>query len=158
MQLSYPATRYHSVPFADITSKDERERLSGSALRGFFRLVEHWRLRDQDSRQLLGGIANGRYYAMKRHPGNRVLDTDELLRISYLLGIFEALNKLHGLPLADDWISLPNTNRIFAGRSPLEYMLRGGPPAMHIVRRLLDSRQEVLARGQLEVDAPEGGS
>ena len=81
---------------------------------------------------------------MKRHSGNRVLDPDTLLRISYLLGIFKALNSLHGQALADEWISLPNSNRIFGGGTPLEFMLRGGLPAMSTVRRLLDARQAGL--------------
>ena len=62
-------------------------------------------------------------------------------RISYLVGIFKALNILHSQKLADEWVRLPNTNRIFAGRTPLEYMIRGGVPAMQTVRRLLDARR-----------------
>jgi hypothetical protein len=140
-QPAYPASRYHPSPPVDLASRDERGRLSASALKGFFRLADNWQLRDEDAKQLLGGITNGPYYEMKRHPGDRLLDADKLLRISYLLGIFNALNVLHGQPLADEWISLPNTNRIFGGGTPLVYMIRGGPPAMSTVRRLLDARQ-----------------
>jgi hypothetical protein len=141
VQPAYPATRYQSSPPLDLASRDERARLSASALKGFFRLAEHWQLRDEDAKQLLGGITNGPYYEMKRHPSGRVLDADRLLRISYLLGIFSAVNVLHGQPLADEWIKLPNTNRIFGGGTPLAYMIKGGPPAMSTVRRLLDARQ-----------------
>ena len=77
---------------------------------------------------------------MKKNP-DRVLDADTLLRISYLIGIFKALHILHSEPLADEWIRLPNANRIFAGRSPLAYMLAGGLPAIETVRRLLDARR-----------------
>jgi hypothetical protein len=140
-QPAYPASRYQPSPPVDLASRDERRRLSASALKGFFRLADHWQLRDEDAKQLLGGITNGPYYEMKRHPDDRVLDADKLLRISYLLGIFNALNVLHGQPLADEWISLPNTNRIFGGGTPLAYMIRGGPPAMSTVRRLLNARQ-----------------
>jgi hypothetical protein len=63
------------------------------------------------------------------------------LRISYLVGIFKALHILFGEKLADEWVMLPNTNRIFGGESPLAYMKRGGIPAMQIVRRLLDGRR-----------------
>ena len=101
-------------------------------------------MRDDDAKQLLGGVSNGPYYEMKRHPGNRVLDPDTLLRISYLLGIFKALNSLHGQPLADEWVSLPNSNRIFGGGTPLVYMIQGGLPGMSTVRRLLDARQAGL--------------
>jgi hypothetical protein len=141
---TYPDSRYAPAPVANLASKDERARLSGSALKAFFRLAERWRLRDEDSKQLLGGITNGPYYEMKKEPGRRVLDADTLLRISYLLGIFKALNTLHARPLADDWIGLPNSNRIFGGGTPLGYMIRGGLPAMSTVRRLLDARQAGL--------------
>ncbi len=138
---AYPATRYRPSTPLGLASRDERARLSGSALKGFFRLAEHWQLRDEDAKQLLGGVTNGPYYEMKRRPTGRVLDTDRLLRISYLLGIFSAVNVLHGQPLADEWIRLPNANRIFGGGTPLDYMIKGGLPAMSTVRRLLDARQ-----------------
>jgi hypothetical protein len=43
--------------------------------------------------------------------------------------------------LADQWVQLPNTNRLFAGVAPLDYMVRGGVPALQTVRRLLDARR-----------------
>ena len=64
-----------------------------------------------------------------------------MMRISYLVGIFKALHILHGEDLADRWVVMPNRNRIFGGRSPLDYMLQGGAPAMQTVRRLLDARR-----------------
>lgn len=137
----YPETRYTPVQPVNLGSKEERARLSGSALKGFFRLASHWSLRDEDAKQLLGGVTNGPYYEMKKRPDRRVLDPDTLLRISYLLGIFKALNVLHSRPLADEWMSLPNSNRIFGGGTPLGYVIRGGLPAMNTVRRLLDARQ-----------------
>jgi hypothetical protein len=77
---------------------------------------------------------------MKRKP-DRVLDADRLMRISYLVGIIKALRILHGPALADEWVQLPNQNRIFGGQSPLAFMMRGGLPAMQTVRRLLDARR-----------------
>jgi hypothetical protein len=103
--------------------------------------MERWRVRDEDARQLLGGVSNGPYYDMKKNPEGRVLDPDKLLRVSYLIGIFKALNILHSEPLADEWVRLPNTNRIFGGMTPLAYMMKGGVPAMQTVRRLLDARR-----------------
>ena len=138
---TYPETRYAPIRPVNLASKDERARLSAAALRGFFRLVKRWGLRDDDAKLLLGGVTNGPYYEMKKHPDDRVLDADTLLRISYLLGMFEALNSLHGQPLADEWMSLPNSNRIFGGGTPLAYLIQGGLPAMNTVRRLLDARR-----------------
>jgi hypothetical protein len=90
--------------------------------------------------RLLGGMASSTYYATKKSP-RRTLDPDTMLRISYLIGIFKALNILHSKALADRWISLPSTNPIFRGIAPLEYMIRGGIPAFQAVRRLLDARR-----------------
>jgi hypothetical protein len=139
--LTYPATRGSPSPVVDLASKSERERLSPSALKAFFNVMSRWGVRDEDARQLLGGVTNGPYYEMKKKPQGRVLEADKLTRISYLLGIFKALNILHGQPLADEWVRLPNSNRIFGGTTPLAYMLRGGAPAMQTVRRLLDARR-----------------
>ena len=139
--MTYPATRYEPSPVIDLASKAGRQRLSPSALKAFFNIVDRWSVRDEDARHLLGGVSNGPYYEMKKNPKGRVLDADKLLRISYLIGIFKALNILHGQPLADEWVRLPNSNRIFGGSTPLTYMMKGGAPAMQTVRRLLDARR-----------------
>jgi hypothetical protein len=138
--LSYPQTRYDAPEFVDITSPEERKRLGPSALKAFFNIAKCWHLRDEDAMRLLGGMASSTYYAMKKSP-RRVVDSDTMLRISYLVGIFKALNILHGKALADQWVTLPNRNPIFRGVTPLEYMIRGGIPAIQIVRRLLDARR-----------------
>ncbi len=136
----YPATRYEPSPVIDLTSRSERERLSRSAVRAVFNIIERWDVRDDDAKVLLGGMSNGPYYAMKKNP-DRVLDTDRLVRISYLIGIFKALNILYSKKLADAWVLLPNSNRIFAGETPLAFMMKGGLVAMQTVRRLLDARR-----------------
>lgn len=136
----YPATRYAPSPLVDLSSKAARERLSRSALRAFFNIMEKWQVRDEDARALLGGVSNGPFYEMKKDP-DKVLDADKLTRVSYLVGIFKALNILYSETLADRWVQLPNANRIFAGQTPLSFMIRGGIGAMDTVRRLLDARR-----------------
>ena len=139
-QVDFPPTNFNPSPYIDLNAKSERERLSGSALKGFFRIMENWGVRDEDARALLGGVSNGPYYNWKKQP-DRVLDADVLTRISYLIGIFKALNILYGEKLADEWMTLPNSNRIFGGKAPLDYVIRGGIPALQILRRLLDARR-----------------
>ncbi len=137
---AYPQTRYQPSPVIDLTSKAERERLSPAAVRTFFNIMMRWSIRDEDARGLLGGMSNGPFYDMKKNP-ERVLDADRLTRISYLIGIFKALNILYSEKLADKWIQLPNSNPIFGGQTPLAYMMKGGQSAMQTVRRLLDDRR-----------------
>jgi hypothetical protein len=137
---AYPRSRHTPPPPVDLTDRAARERLSGPALRAFFNIIGRWQVRDEDARALLGGVTNGPYYELKRRP-DRVLDVDRLTRVSLLVGIFKALNVLYSEALADRWIHLPNTNRVFGGVTPLAYMLQGGLPAILNVRRLLDARR-----------------
>ena len=130
---------------ADLSTRTVQEKLSPVAIRAFFRLTSHWKLRDEDSRGLIGGISNGSFYQLKRSTGKasnaKTLDQDKLTRVSLLVGIFKALNILYGTKLADAWVQLPNTNPIFGGKTPLAYMLKGGVPSMLRVRQLLDARR-----------------
>lgn len=136
----YPATRYEPSPLVDLSLKKERERLSPSAVKAFLRIMARWNVRDDDARTLLGGVSNGQFYEMKKNP-QRTLDADTLTRISYLVGIFKALNILYSQKLADAWVQRPNANPIFGGQTALAYMMKGGMPAMQIVRQLLDARR-----------------
>jgi len=138
--LHYPATRYHADGPTDLAGAAARERLSPAALKAFFAIMARWKIRDEDARALLGGVTNGPFYEMKRNP-DRVLEVDRLTRVSYLIGIFKALNILHGRALADEWVHLPNRHPIFAGRAPLAVLIQGGVPALQMVRRLLDARR-----------------
>ena len=136
----YPASRYAPQTLADLHVREARERLSPAALKAFFNIMTRWKVRDEDARALLGGVSNGPFYEMKRNP-DRLLESDRLMRVSYLIGIFKALRILHSDTLADEWVHLPNSNPIFAGATPLAYMMRGGLPALQTVRRLLDARR-----------------
>jgi hypothetical protein len=137
---------------ADLSDADTRRRLSPAAVKGFLSIVRKWDLRDPDARQLLGGMSTGSFYALKQEvfkknsgrkddPKGRALDQDTLTRISLLIGIFKALNILYSPKLADAWMTLPNTNPMFRGLTPLAYIVQRGQPGMVHVRQLLDARR-----------------
>jgi hypothetical protein len=152
------AINLHGVAWnqpADLSSRAVQEKLSPVAIRAFFLLASHWKLRDEDARSLIGGMSNGSFYQLKRSSattlgvkttgaktlGVKILDQDKLTRVSLLVGIFKALNILYSSKLADAWVQLPNSNPIFGGQTPLAYMLRGGLLSMFRVRQLLDARR-----------------
>jgi hypothetical protein len=139
--LLYPETRYRPEAHVDLADRARRVRLSAPALKAFLDIMARWKVRDEDARTLLGGVSNGPFYELKKRP-ERVLDADTLTRISYLIGIYKALHILHSDELADEWMRLPNGNTIFAGGTPIDYVLRGGLPALQTVRRLLDFRRK----------------
>jgi hypothetical protein len=126
---------------ADLSDKQVQKRLSPAARKAFFKIANAWKIRDEEAKQLLGGISNGAFYQLKGGELRTPLDQDRLVRVSLTVGIFKALNILYSQKLADAWISLPNSNPMFAGDTPLAYMVRGGQPAMMRVRQLLDARR-----------------
>lgn len=126
---------------ANLADAATRLRLSPAGLKAFLRIAQKWGVKDNDARQLLGGISSGSFYALKKAPARRALDQDVLTRISLLIGIFKALNILYSQRLANVWMTLPNTNPMFRGATPLEYILRLGLPGMIEVRQLLDARR-----------------
>jgi hypothetical protein len=140
LAYAYPKSRFEPAVLVDLNDRSQRERLSSSALKGFFQLASAWQVRDDDARELLGGVSSSAFYEWKKNPA-RVLEVDRITRISYLLGIYKALHILYGDKLADEWVHLPNSNPVFNGRAPLAFMLGGGLLAMQTVRRLLDARR-----------------
>ncbi|MGA2372529.1 MAG: DUF2384 domain-containing protein [Candidatus Korobacteraceae bacterium] len=139
--LSHPVAGFTADLPADLSDKQVQKRLSPAARRAFFKIAAAWNIRDEEAKQLLGGISNGAFYQMKAGETKTPLDQDRLTRVSLLVGIFKALNILYSQKLADAWICLPNTNPMFAGETPLAYMVKGGQPAMMRVRQLLDARR-----------------
>jgi hypothetical protein len=140
LAYAYPKSRFEPAVLIDLNDRAQRERLSSSALKGFFQLAHAWQVRDEDARELLGGLSSSTFYDWKKNT-DRVLEVDRITRISYLLGIYKALHILYGDKLADEWVHLANSNPVFNGRAPLAFMLGGGLLAMQTVRRLLDARR-----------------
>jgi len=140
LNLQQPVAGFSWDFTVSLSDRETRARLSPSAAKGLFRIAAKWKLRDADTRILLGGISSGSFYALKSRP-SKMLDEDQLTRISTLIGIYKALNILYSPKLADAWISLQNTNPMFGGDTPLNYMKKGGIPAFLRVRQLLDARR-----------------
>lgn len=104
--------------------------------RGFFRIMDAWGVRDSDAQVLLGRPSRTTFYAWKKGEGGK-LSHDTLERVSYVLGIYKALQVLFSNPnQADAWIKKPNV--AFGGQSALEHALGGRVVDLAHVRRYLD--------------------
>jgi hypothetical protein len=118
-----------------------RKEMSGAALRTFFNIAEIWGLSVDEQKTLLGIPSSSTYYKWKKDT-HVVLPPDTLERISYILGIYKALQVL--LPdaqAADTWIRQPNTTPLFAGKPALERMLSGNVSDLYVVRQYLDAQR-----------------
>ncbi len=108
-----------------------------AAKRAFFRIMGAWSASDAEAMVLLGSPSRGSFYTYKRAEGGK-LGRDALERISYVLGIYKALELLFSNPAqADAWMKKPNA--AFGGKSALEHALGGSIVDLADVRRYLDS-------------------
>lgn len=126
---------------------DREDRLSAAALLNFFGITDEWGLSSREQMILLGNPAKTTFYRMKDFADGKSarpvrLSQDTLERISYLMGIYKAINIL--LPThrrAAEWIKLPNTAGLFGGQSALDKMLQGRVSDLCDVRRYLDAER-----------------
>lgn len=122
----------------DFGDQAVRLRLGPSALRMFLRIAEPWQLSGEETRQLLCLTCAA---SLDKGDPNR-LSKDQLRCISCLISIYEALHRVHGDPLADEWVQLPNSNAIFGEETPLTYVIKGGTEALQKLRKYVEGRAQ----------------
>jgi hypothetical protein len=113
---------------------------AAAALRSFWRLAEVWRLSIAEQTTLLGVGRTTLYHWKHGKPG--ALDRHQLERLSYLFGIYAALQLLLPIPeRAAEWVRKPNTAPLFGGGSALDRMLGGQVADLFVVRQYLDAQR-----------------
>lgn len=115
--------------------------LSGPALRTFFRIAAAWGLNEAEQMRLLGLESRSTLQSWKRGAVKHI-GRDALERISYIIGIFGALQVL--LPneeAADAWVRKSNKAPLFGGRSAIDRMASGNVADLFVVREYLDAQR-----------------
>lgn len=116
--------------------------IAESALKTYFKITDAWQLSNEQSMKILGLDSKSTFFKWKADFGSARLNPDKLERLSYIFGIYKALQLL--LPKAesaDAWIKRPNTAMPFNGQSALDRMLSGHVVDLYIVRQYLDSQR-----------------
>lgn len=114
-----------------------------AALEVFFNIAKKWSLTNEQQMCILGSIPKTTFYHWKKKAENKLdvtLSKDTLERISYVMGIFKALNIL--LPTeeaASLWIHKPNSAPLFNNLTALDKMLAGNVADLADIRRFLDA-------------------
>jgi len=125
-----------STPAVDLASAES----GAAALRTFWRLAQAWKLKSTELMALLG-VGRCALYQWKQGKVGP-LDRHVLERLSYLFGIYAALQLL--LPSdqrADEWLRRPNSAPLFGGQSALQRMLGGQVADLYVVRQYLDAQR-----------------
>jgi hypothetical protein len=113
------------------------------ALRTVFNIFSAWQVKVKDWGRLLG-VSQPTVQRWKADPAaaERANSRDLLERLSYLLGIYKALQILLPDPqVADGWVRRPNTAPLFNGAAPIERLLAGNVADLYEVRRWLDGQR-----------------
>jgi Protein of unknown function (DUF2384) len=113
---------------------------AAAVVRSFWRLAQAWNLSAAEQGTLLG-VGRTTLYQWKQGKVGP-LDRHVLERLSYLLGIYAALQVLLPAPeQADAWVRKANDAPLFAGRSALDRMLGGQVADLYVVRQYLDAQR-----------------
>lgn len=128
-------------------SDDDRRRLSGPGLRTFLAIADLWRLSDAERRRILGATLDD--YSMwtqrARDRSPLMLESDTLLRLAAVLGIYKALRNLHAAHAgALEWPRTPHQAAPFNGRPPLELVVDGRLEELLACLRFLCSAEQGL--------------
>lgn len=124
-----------------VTASVSNKNASAPALRTAFRILDAWGLSNREQMMLLGNPPRSTFYRWKRGE-NVTLSKDTVERLSYIFGIYSALQVLLPKPeAADAWIKKPNTAPLFGGRAALERMLSGQVADLYLVRQYLDAQR-----------------
>ncbi len=132
----------HTAQAVKAQAKPGSRELSAAGLRAFFTIARDWGLNTEEQMVLLGAPGRSTFFKWKSVPESADLKRDTLERLSYLLGIYKALQIL--LPdaaAADAWVKKPNSATLFGGKSALDRMLGGNVADLVAVRQYLDARR-----------------
>jgi hypothetical protein len=126
---------------ATANDAETRQRLAAPAVRAFAGLAKAWGLRTDEQLQLLGYSLSRQTWANWQSSPPPELSVDQLARISYLLGIYEGLQRIwrRAPEEGDAWIRRPRAEAPFDGEAPLVFMRSGGIPALVQVRAYVDA-------------------
>lgn len=99
------------------------------AIEVYAHIVEAWKLNDSDARKMLG-VGPESWVQIKNGTWSEVLNQEQLMRISAIIGLYKALHSCFSEDLANHWVKRPNTESMFSGRKPIDVMIEEGLPVM----------------------------
>lgn len=123
-------------------SPTDAERRATAGLRTVFNIFDKLGLTVDEGRVLLGGIPRSTYHRWKKTPESATVSRDLEERLSYILGIYKALQIL----VPDErqrrlFLRRENTAPICHGVTPIDVMLGGRVSDLYRVRRWLDGER-----------------
>lgn len=116
---------------------DADEQINALALKAYGRVADAWGLSLKEAAGL-AGMAEDTWQRAKKPDSAGELTRDQLLRLSAVIGIYEALELYFSEPLAKSWFTRPNTGPLFGGSRPIDTAIEGGLTQILAVRTYLE--------------------
>ena len=114
------------VSAPDLNEADVTRELSPAAATAVARIAASW------------GLTGGQVFCLVGDIDKRPLEPEQLTRVSYLLGIYAALQTLYSGELRVKWMTIPNSNELWEGSTPLDFALAHGTKGLARIRGLLE--------------------
>ncbi|MXO65963.1 antitoxin Xre/MbcA/ParS toxin-binding domain-containing protein [Altericroceibacterium endophyticum] len=121
---------------------EDHASLAEPALRLFFKIATLWSMTEAEQ---FGALGISSQTTLQHWRTGRMygFGEDQLQRVSYVLGIYKAINTLLPDPIrADQWIRRPNSAPLFRGRSAIDLIASGSLTDLAAVRHYLDAQLE----------------
>lgn len=139
MPVAAPSMPSAGKTIPDLSRETTRIEMTDAAIEAFVRLADIWRLNSAQASALIAEGSERTWFRIKARDWKGVLSQDALTRISAIIGIYKGLHLLFSDPLADEWVRRRNSEALFAGDTPVDFMIKGGIPAMLATRGYIDA-------------------
>lgn len=123
---------------SSLSDRDRKRVEEVVAIKACVRLFEAWKLDNPIAESMISVDART-WTQMKDGTWNGLLNQDQLMRLSAIIGLYKALHLYFGDNIADSWVTLPNEGPLFSGRKPVEVMVDGGLPMIMKTRNYVDA-------------------
>ena len=120
----------------------EHKALSRAGFKAADNILSSWKCSAAQTQQILK-LSKSSYHRFKKDTSTTHLTDDQLERVSYLLNIHQALRSVFSHPQnVTDFMSMPNHNDYFAGRTPLAIIESGKFGDLYEVAKRIDALRD----------------
>ena len=119
-------------------AQDDQAEMIHAGIKAYTRICDFWNIKSATAASLLD-VEPRTWNRMKAGTWAGKLTQDQVLRLSAFVGLYKGLHLYFSDELADRWPTLENSGPPFTGQSPVDYISRGGLPALLATRNYVDA-------------------
>ncbi len=118
----------------NVISEDQQAK---AAVKMYLRLCNAWKLNSETASKFVL-VDSYTWDLMKDGKWEGKFNEEQKIRIGALFELNEALHRIFGKPMADNWVTTDNKGPLFKGKKPIQVMLDKGLPTIVEVYDYID--------------------